>query len=298
MPRLTLLRAKEALQHKAPADRLEFRINRVVERYLDDGEFSGADDLAIVAPYGQLTLPRYYRSIDGLKVGTIVYDVANQWYEMLPSRSGLPLGIAHVARDLGDGRPTIYNCPADGSLQLSYAGLVDWPVTIYGTDANALPVSLTIPDQAPLPNPFTVIDRVHKEFSDVSVRLYHFDADFLETNLALMAPKEEETYYRRYMLDDLSTTATTTVAVLAKLRHIEFSDDQDVLPISHIGALELGMDALQYEAENDVTLAEQYWRDGVSVLNKELFSIDGETAYPVIKMVYPGKTAPRFQSHY
>jgi hypothetical protein len=56
--RLTLLKAKEALKGKAPADKLEYRLNRACERMMTSGKYAGSlHRLALAAPYGQLTLP-------------------------------------------------------------------------------------------------------------------------------------------------------------------------------------------------------------------------------------------------
>lgn len=299
--RLTLLKAKEALRHKSPEDRLEFRINRAVERYLLHGKYAGSiHRLRLVAPYGQLTLPRYYRTIEGIKVDGYVYEIANQWYEMLPGRSDAIGYSLHALRDLGDGKAIMYDLPTGGTLTMTFSGGGQQTMTIYGTDADALPVTLTLNGASPqsAANPFVTIDRVHKETGTVAVRLTQVAADNTVTNLAIMAPTEEETYYRRYMLDTHVNEALATVVALAKLRHIEFTSDQDILPITNIGALELGMDALQYEAEDDITLANQYWNSGVDLLNKELGDTNADVSFPVIRMIYPGGTTPRLTSRY
>ena len=290
--RLTLLRAKEALRRRAPEDQLEYRINRVQERVLTSGKYAGTlKRLALTAKFGQLTLPPMYRSIDGVQFDSINMLIANQWYETLPTR--YPCSCSNYSmrmiRDLGDGHATIYELPAGDNILLATTPSSPNPVvTIYGTDANALPISATLTgDGASIANTFATISRIHKEQVSQSVRVYHKAADLTETNLAIMSGTEEESYYRRYIHDGYTSVDSTTVVALAKLRHIEFTSDQDVLAISNIGALEAGMDALQYEAEDDVTLAAQYWNTCIDILNRELADTDGGDMLPTIRIIDP-----------
>lgn len=302
--RLTLLKAKEALRHRSPEDKLEYRINRCCERLLLNGKFAGSmHTLRIRLFYGQLTLPMQYRTVEGFKLCDHNYGLANQWYQYLPGHNTLlSVGCGlEPLRDLGDGHATIYTLPLAGELSIDYTGAADQPVTIYGTDADAMPVKLVIADKTETPtNPFVHITRVHKEQGPVSVRMIHTATDTTETLLAVMAPTTEETYYRRYILDGASTTDTgdTEAFVFAKRRHIEFTDDEDVLPFTNISALESMMDSLQYRGENDITLADRCEADAVNVLNNELGDTNADVSFPVVRFVYPGGTTPRLTSHY
>jgi hypothetical protein len=374
--RLTLLKAKEALQHRSPADRLEFRINRAEERFINSGKWNGSlHTLGLVARYGEVALPRNYKTIEGVKVDGYVRDIVNHWYIYIPGKAdtwGYSMG---QVQDLDDGHPTMYGFPlggrgyssvptatvtgdgngatvrvrvangavigaevdnpgigytvatiafsndgggfgahaeatvSNGSLDtvtLKVTGTLRIPtnfesnlkMTIYGTDCNYLPVQLTLTDGTPVSNPFTRIDRIHRETGTASISLVHTDESGLVTPLAIMAPKEEEVYLRRYAIGGLTLTPESTVTALCKMRHVEFTSDQDILPIANLGALELGMDALQFEAENDMTLAAQYWAAGLKVLNDELKDSYAVDELPVIRFVYPGGTRPNLTSHY
>lgn len=310
--RLTLLRAKEALVKKAPIDELEFRLNRACERLLLHGKFAGTvQRLAISAPYGQLTLPRRYRTLEGIKVDGSVYDIANQWYEFLPGRSdALGYSLAAV-RDLGDGwavmrtpnisstDPTapIQDFPA-GDISVTYSGSEVLVVNIEGWDANGLPVTLTFNGKETHASPFARVSRIHKEQGDVSVIVNFTDTDAVVTPIALMEPSEEETYYRRYQVDTLVDQPTVAVSALCKRRHIEFASDNDILPFSNLSALSLALDALQFEAENDQGRADELLGSAVELLNAELKDTNGENELPAIRFLYPAGTKPQWTSNY
>lgn len=315
--RLTLLRAKEALARFSPADVLEYRINRVCERYLTDAKFSGTmHRLAIRAPYGQLSLPRGYRTVDGVQVNGFVYQLGNQWYEMMPGKSIYRNHSMDVVRDLGDGHAILYtprvntdtpldatlpanDIPDDGDITVSYTG-DPTTVTIYGYDNTGMPVELVFTAAETKANVFARITRIQKPIGTVAVQVSYIadDTDNTVTTLALMEPKEEETFYRRYMIDSIACRQQNAVSALCKRRHIEFTSEQDVLPFSNLGALENGMQAVNFEAANDTGAAETYWGIGLKILNSELKDTNPASSYPVIKMVYPGGTTPKLTSHY
>lgn len=294
--RLTLLKAKEALRHRCPEDQLEYRINRCCERLMLNGKFAGAMRVIRLAlRYGEAGLPTEYRTIEGFRICDRNYHLANQWYEFLP---GLPVACGLIVgcgmaplRDLGDGNATIYSLPLLGKLSIDYTGSVAQIVTIYGTNADAMPIKLVIADKTQNPdNPFVMIDRIHKEQGPVAVSVTHTDADAVTTRLAMLAPTCEESFYRRYKLDSVATTLAATADVLATRRHVEFTDDEDVIPFSNISALESMMDSLQYRKENDITLADRYENDAVNVLNQELGETNPNSAYPTIRFLHPGGT--------
>jgi hypothetical protein len=313
--RLTLLRAKEALSSKSPADRLEFRLNRACERLLLHGKFAGSlQRLAVLAPYGQLTLPRYYRTVEGVKVNGLVYELANLFYEYLPGKSDTFGYSLNAVRDLGDGwavmhTPTLLTAvpdpatpqqdfPDEGTISVDYTGSEILVVTLSGRDQSGAPVDLVFNGKETHANPFSRITRVHKEQGDVTVTVTFTDVDTTTTTLAIMDPLEEETYYRRYMIDTLKDQASVVVTALCKRRHIEFASDKDVLPFSNISALSLGMDALQYESEGDKTRADENWLSAVDILNQELKDTDGENSFPAVRFLYPAGTTPNLRSFY
>lgn len=292
--RLTLLRAKEALAKKSPADELEFRLNRACERLLLHGKFAGSlRRIALVAAYGQIALARQFRTIEGVKVDGLVYEIANHWWAFLPGKSDVSSFITDAVVDLGDGWATMTDTPLLGTLSSTVAG-----VTIYGENAIGTPIELVLADTAEHANPFTTVSRIHKEMGTAPVTVRQTDASAIVTILAIMDPDEEETFYRRYLIEANTNASTSVVEALVKIRHIEFTSDSDILPISNISALSLALDALQAESEQDTALSANYMGQAVDILNMELEDTNAVDTMPMIRFLYPGNTAPNFRSHY
>lgn len=295
--RLSLLRAKEILKPKARAGQLEHRLNRVCERLILHGKFIGSIvKLDILARYGQLTPPRWIRAVEGVRVNNHVRQLANRWFEWIPGRCSAEGYCLDLVRDLGDGHPTIADLPTGGSL-VSVVPSGTHIITVYGRDANGLPHVAPISANQTIPNPFSAITRVHKEQTDVAITLKHVATDLTETLLAPMELLEEETFYHRYAIDGKATEAETLVTAICKLRHLEFTNDQDVLPFSNISALELGLDALQFEAENDHATADKYLFKAVDLLNRELADSNSDNSIPKIQFRWIGG-APRLHHGY
>lgn len=295
--RLTFAQAKLELASYAPAEKLESRINKSVERVILHGKFAGSmHTLALVARYGQIVLPRWYRTIEGVRVSGRVRDIVNHWWRFLQGKSDYNDFSMNTVRDLGDGWATMYALPLAGDLRLSYDGDEVIDLEIYGTDTEGFPITMKFNGEDTVANPFAHIDRIHKEESEKPIKLDHIAADLTETPLAWMDPREDESYYRRYIDESITGTAEVAIEVLAKLRFIKFTDDEDVLPIHNISALELAMQACQYYDENDVVLANQYMNDSVALLNKELGDTNANTI-PTIRFYYAGGQ-PNLTSHY
>jgi hypothetical protein len=372
--RLIFGKLKELVQHKAPHDQLEYRLNRVFERAITGGEWSGTiQTVSLAARWGEVTLPRYYRTLKGVKVDGVVRDLTNRWWDYLPGKADAYGYSMEYVRDLGDGKPTLYSLPlggrqytspptatiagdgsdatlnvevkdgaitglnvvdpgsgythatvsfsggggfganavvnleggqvagvqliVGGTLKLTYQGSETLKMTIYGSDKDWMPQALALQGNgATAANPFARIDRIHKEQGDVSMTLQHTSIDGIITPLTIMEPGEEETFYRRYIVDTLATKQTAIISGLCKLRHVELHNDQDIVPFSNIFAIEQGLTAMQYLAEGDVTLANQYWTEMMDALNDELKDTKAADEVATLRMHYPGNTQPKLSS--
>ncbi len=372
--RLVFGKLKELVAHKAPPELLEYRLNRVFERAITCGEWNGTiHTLGLVARFGEVALPRMYRTLKGVKIDGTVRDIANRWWDFLPGKSDAFGYSLQDVRDLGDGKATLYSLPlggreytsppdavivgdgigatlnveikddavsgvdvldsgtgytaatvafsggngfgangvaiiengriaqvqliVGGTLTLAYAGSEALSMTIYGTDQNWMPIKLVMTGPvSSVANPFVRIDRIHKEQGDVVMALAHTSVNNTTTPLAILEPGEEESYYRRYMIDSLAGDSNEIVSGLCKLRHVELHNDQDVVPFSNICAIEAGLAWQQYASENDVTLAKQYFQEMIDTLNDELEDTKSADEVAVIRMHYPGRTKPRLSS--
>ncbi len=160
-----------------------------------------------------------------------------------------------------------------------------------------MPISATLSDTAAtIANPFTRIERMHKEQTDFVVTVNQVATDTTVTNLAFMEPSEEETFYRRYKDDSIANIASCNVLAYVKRRHLEVTSEQDVLPITNITALGLEMDSLQYLAENDHTVSDGYHAKALEILNAELKDSHSSDEIPIIRFHYPGG-APKLTTH-
>jgi hypothetical protein len=310
--RLTLLKAKEVLASHAPADVLEDRINRAIELILINGKFNGSlDRIALQCLYGDVTLPRQWRTCEGLKIdrdNTGLFRVrvlTNGWYEFLEGKVSQEGGGSNfvqkgygmdTVRSLGDGHAIMHDLPLGGNLVVTTTA-TPFTITIYGTDANYMPLTLSITSTTPVANPFTRITRIHKDQYNAYVLIQQVttDGSNVTTDLARMEPTEEETYYRRYRDDNLVTVPTCNVIAYVKKRHLELTSDEDVLPITNITALGWAMDSLQYMAENDVSLSGQYQAAAINLLNEELR--DSHSVDEVPGLRFHGRL-PHLNSHY
>jgi hypothetical protein len=305
--RITLLRAKELFQKSSPADELNYRLNRVSERFILNGKFMGSmAKLKLAAPYGQVSLPRGFRTAEGAKIDGRVADITNRWWEYLPGKPPASFaGAYELLEDMGDGHANMYSYdllpllagqtkdstlvdpdfpPGSGTIKATYSG-GNINITIEGRDINEMPVTLTLANQSAQANPFARISRIHKEQNVAA--LIEFTAaapDSRVVTLARMEANEEETYYRRYLIRSLQTQPNVAVSVFCKRRHIEFTKDSDVLPFTNISALEQGLSAYNFEQENDQTLADQLWASGIEILNKELGDANAADQIPPLRI--------------
>lgn len=299
--RLTHLRVKEALAHKCAAAKLDYRLNRVYERLITNGKFVGSmQRLAISAPFGQIALPRQFRSIEGVKINGSHFSIGNYWYEFLPGHDCVGYSL-NAIRDLGDGFAVMYlpqqvrpanniplqDFPTGGTLTITHGDTVEHSVTFSGLDANGRPLNdLIIPlKNVPTACPFSRITRIHKDLDKdyFPVTITFTDADAVDTVIAIMEPGEEETYYRRYMVDTMACGADVAVYALCKRRHVEIVRDSEIAPITNLSAIEKMMDALQYEDENDLSLSAQYENAAIRILNNDLNDTNKAADFPKIR---------------
>jgi len=249
------------------------------------GDGTGATATALVSTTGRVT------GITITNYGT-GYTFANV------TISGGGGNGATAVTTVSGGQVTNIQLLVGGNLRLSYPGNETLSMTISGTDINYLPITLVLTGNTTVSNPFMHIDRVHSETVDVNMTLTQIDVNNVITNLAIMAPTDEEFLCRRYMVDTLANTPSAVVQALVKLRHREFVSDQDILPIDNISALSLGLDALTFENANALDIAEKYWERAIGVLNDELGDDLSHNMDPSLRFIYPGGTTPRLTSHW
>src|SRR6266576_5680822 len=197
--RLTFAAAQLALASHAPddVDILKDRINRAHERIILDGKFTGSTArIAIAAIFGDITLPRHYRTIEGVKVDGRVTTLTNGWYEFLEGKSDSMGFDMNNVRSMGDGWAIMRDLPVGGTL-VSTENL-----NLYREDAFAMPIAISLLANIAQANPFSTIARVNNPGASITsspVTLTHVADDTITTTLlARIEPNETDTFYRRY----------------------------------------------------------------------------------------------------
>lgn len=116
---------------------------------------------------------------------------------------------------------------------------------------------------------FSGVKGVQKEFTVAAITLTHTTDD---VELLRAEPFMENPMFRGYRILDLSAEA---IFALCKRRAIPVTKEEDYLFPGNLSALKQGMFGLVYENAGDMGKAQQYFREGVTLLNNEATSYRG-----------------------
>lgn len=93
-----------------------------------------------------------------------------------------------------------------------------------------------------------------------------------------VTPSQGDTL-RKYKVPSCSTVGSLTYfTCICKIAFQFFENDSDVLPVQNIGALKLGLKALDKEDAEDYVRAEQLWNQGKTLLAQETDNETGSEA--------------------
>jgi len=265
--------------------------NQACQRLLYKGLYAGCyGRFTISVVSGCITWPRLIETIESVTRccnGTGV--VRNQWYEFLETGPGLvesgsgvsntmvDRGTACVYRDLTGGTNSYVRVyPGDASD-------VGKTITIQGWDYNGQwirtldgstwidgeKITLALP-YVQSTKKFTSITGVIRQATNTSTRLYEYDSVLLtEVDIALYDPDETVPQYRRSYLTDVVVDGTSSnVTVMAKLRHIPVSVDNDWIIPPCEGAIKLMVQAILKEENDLLQEAVGYEQKATMVLNE------------------------------
>jgi hypothetical protein len=148
-------------------------------------------------------------------------------------------------------------------------------VTGFGTDTAQTGANEMLELEVPLPTPstpfvstevFSRITSIIKPVTTGDVAIYAFG----ETNpLSVFTPTDTVPSFRRYKVSSLNPDLS--VRAVCKRRFIPLEGDKDELVVpSNLGALKLGMMAVNYENKNDLERAQDFWGKAFSTLNLEM----------------------------
>jgi hypothetical protein len=127
------------------------------------------------------------------------------------------------------------------------------------------------------------------------VRLWeHNNTTSAKKALAIYEPSEEIPVYRKSTIPNLANIPCSTrtdscdkisVEVVAKIRFIPVTNDNDFLPISHVDAIRLACQAIHKEESDLLTDAATYWQMAVRCLTKQLEHWMGHGQVQPIRMM-------------
>jgi len=287
--------ASATAQQKTDAD---FRINQVVERLLTFGMWRNTIRRIRVPIYDEcITLPRELGSLLGIKV------------EFSNTRCGCPTAIysrfhefAHCIScgscgtyDLSDNVQTFRTPTGSFHLRVKTTEGVNKTITfLRGMDTNWDEYfdseTLTFGTGTyTTTRTWNAIPQIQKVETTNQVELYSVDSTTsVETLIAIYAPSETIPSYRRYKVPGCGNAITALIQ--GKLAFNPVSQDNDIVYPGVLGALKMGLKALQSEDTEEDERATRNWRDAVEILNNDLQQMDGDAEIPTFK-VFPGFAA-------
>lgn len=285
-------------------------LNECVPVLMTRGSFWGTVHLLNGCVYNEcITWPRNVGSVLAVNTCGKNIPVWNNWAAFVPIgpegitkhgfgfRDGVCTGNVNV---VNDGVVSIFNQVPCGKQRyirayLSVRADIGKKITIFGIDANGQTirtkvngiwqegVTLTLPNPSTSPyvsTPFTVreITRVVKEKTQGMVRLFQYDADGDTLHdCAAYEPSETLPEYRHSRIKRVNwsgccncSDGLKTIQALTKLQFIELENDSDVIPISNINALALGIQYSRLSDQLKDEEAEAKMARAVHELNLEL----------------------------
>lgn len=292
---LSSLDAAQAFPVDADVTKRKSLLNQGLEAAILSGRFNGTEVPIQIRARGaaEITLPRQFQTIKGVKINGTVRDLASPWYSYLQGTSDATQWSRNVV-DRGDGYATFAQPMGlvNGVLQSVPAKLrvvsTGAPVTgvgssieVHGVDASGMEVwngaqrgaVLTFAAVKAAPY-FSVIREVIKPVTTQLAYLYACYDDATEEVIGIFEPGETVPSYRKYFVPELAQTtaedlADTPVDALCQLRHIPLVADNDIVPITNFRALKNLVLSVYWEDEGDEVRSKNHLDTAIAFLNSE-----------------------------
>jgi hypothetical protein len=268
---------------------LRNNINRVLERFICEGKFTGTIQQATITAYEDandnkfITLPRHLETcLRGGKAGYKTTAVQSEWYQYLPQGRGIrkaDQAYHGPLQDIGEGYVTFRDIETASTLTLSSsetecAGSYIW---IRGKDNNGDKIFSTVDGdrvegirldlgggtQTTTGITFKEIYSVEKTPTTGTITL---SATTGSVTLAKYEAGERAISYRRYIVDK----TWEAVQGIFKRRHCWAVSDNDPLYPDSLEAIKLGLMAINAEEKADVERGQYYMDRAILLLNAEL----------------------------
>ncbi|HET9396035.1 MAG TPA: hypothetical protein VFO36_08260 [Nitrospiraceae bacterium] len=139
---------------------------------------------------------------------------------------------------------------------------------------------------------FTAVTGIIKPITVGTLRLFEYDpATAVQKALGVYEPDETRPHYRRYLVPGLGNVGssgedctTTSVTVVAKLRHIPVRLDNDWLILGNVAALRFMVQAIDKERKNLIEEAAAYEATATRLLEEELSSYQGDGMVTAVRV--------------
>jgi hypothetical protein len=283
-------------------------LNQVRERIINSGKWRGTTFKVIFdTTRDYITLPREAEALLGIHISTMPYPIQSGWFEYLqggPGRLDNPDNASANARDfgtlidMGDNFCTLEDIATPATIGFSCLAAADdnlgMTVNIQGLGANGLPVYDSqgrLGETLSLDQTIQYTTAVFSKITNVSMpitlgqkRIY---LSGTPTTLSTYAPAETNPQYRRYRLP---ATAKTVIGT-CKLRYLPLQGETEPVIPNNIGALKMGLMALNYEDANDMATADTFWGKCFTLLDDQMREHRGSARYvPNVKFFTGGVT--------
>lgn len=317
--KLTLGQAKTTLARvtdkcATSAELLEW-INEAQRRLLSRGRWVGSTvRYRVCVNDACLTWPRQVEAIEAFAVCDRPGVVRNQWYEFVANGPGLLDSDSAVGTQLidhGDGfcsfddmSGTTHNIRVQAEVAevgspyiilQGYDGSGQWIRTQDGgswIDGEKVLISTTVQTSTKV---FTRLVRVIKPVTNGRVNIYDYDSvAATQVLIGTYDPDETLPNYRRSLIPNLpnmeqceqcdgTTTTDKQVTIIAKLRHIPVSVDNDFLIMGNLPALKDMVMSIQKLEQGKFAEAKAYEGSAIEELERELESFHGAGSVPVVR---------------
>lgn len=280
---------------QAQLDAATDRINEVTERILGDSKYKNTiRRITVPIVDGYVTCPREIGTLLGIKVITdqnccCTSQIYSKFHEFAHSISCCSTGTYPISETA----QTFLVPEAPFTLRIKStvaSGTVDF-IGGYDEDGNEYFGA----DTVSIPNGSANGTRtysslpptggIQKSSTTVPVELYSVDGDGVETLIAVYAPYETIPAYKKYKVPDWNGYFTSAL-IFGKLAYFPAVEDTDIVIPSNLGALKLGLKALQSEDTEEDEHAEQDWARCFNILDKEVIETDSDAEFPVMRFEY------------
>lgn len=282
-------------------------LNQVRERVINSGKWRGTTFKVVFdTTRDYITLPREAEALLGIHVSTHPYAVQSGWFEYLqggPGRLDDPDNVSANARDfgslidMGDNYCTLEDIATPSPIEFGCLNADDGglglTVTIQGLDADGNPVydndgrlgetlDLEFTPQQTSAS-FSKVTNIIMPATFGQKRIWAATSPS-STALSTYAPAETNPQYRRYRLPATDKTVIGT----CKLRFLPLQGETEPVIPNNIGALKMGLMALNYEDANDMATADTFWGKCFMLLDDQMREHRGSARYVPNVKFFPG----------